>query len=646
MSRLSRVVLIASLGAVLCPSLLAQVSPEEHAKHHPKGGDEAAQDSSREGGMGGMMGEGMEGMMSSMGVPPPKELYPSLMDLPDLPLEQRAEVQEQAHERMKDGAAVLSSALERLSQAAPGDDFAAMQDALGEVREGLARFESGLAAHRALAEGSAPRNVALQWFKREMNLLPPAPASVSTGPLGLSWFHFYSMVVLIAFAVVMIWMYFHKMRRASALLESLASASPAGGADTATHASVAAPPQSNPIPSSAPPANATAHDDPSVDASCCDTTVEPCPSEAAASGSVGAPTGLLAIGKRKLCRLRVARIDQETPNVKTLRFVACHGGGIPFSYLPGQFLTLTLPVAEKPIRRSYTISSSPTQGYYCEITVKREEHGAGSHYLHDRVAVGDTIEVQAPSGKFYFTGEEVDSIVLIAGGVGITPMMSVTRAMTDMAWQGDIYFVVACHNPENFIFEAELERLQERHPNLHVFAAMSRIDKDIGAYRKGRLSQEFLTEWVPEIASKRVHVCGPPTMMDAVRSMLTGLGVPAENIRTENFGSEHKPRPEVEDSGRSSVDEGAAQTGSTLTFTESKKSAVFRSNETVLEAAERVDVDIAYSCRVGSCGVCTVKLLSGKVSMEVDDGLEPEDRKAGMVLACQARSDEDVSVEA
>ena len=131
MSKLASVLLAASLGVLFCSTSLAQVSPEEHAKHHPKGTEGAAQDSSREGGMGGMMGEGMEGMMSSMGVPPPKELYPSLMHLPNLPLEKRAEVQDQAHGRMKEGAALLSSALERLSQAAPGDDFAAMQDALG-----------------------------------------------------------------------------------------------------------------------------------------------------------------------------------------------------------------------------------------------------------------------------------------------------------------------------------------------------------------------------------------------------------------------------------------------------------------------------------------------------------------------------------
>ncbi|HNP16554.1 MAG TPA: hypothetical protein PKI99_08840, partial [Terrimesophilobacter sp.] len=108
---------MATLAVAIGSASPAQVSPEEHAKHHPQAGG-AAQGAPQEGGgMGGMMGEGegMEGMMSSMGVPPPTELYPSLMNLPDLPLEKRAEVQEKAHERMKEGAALLSAALERLS---------------------------------------------------------------------------------------------------------------------------------------------------------------------------------------------------------------------------------------------------------------------------------------------------------------------------------------------------------------------------------------------------------------------------------------------------------------------------------------------------------------------------------------------------
>jgi ferredoxin-NADP reductase len=81
--------------------------------------------------------------------------------------------------------------------------------------------------------------------------------------------------------------------------------------------------------------------------------------------------------------------------------------------------------------------------------------------------------VQAPSGRFVFTGEDADHIVLIAGGVGITPMMSVARALTDMAWDGRVDFIVACTDPDHFIFEVELARLKEVHDNLHVFVAMT-----------------------------------------------------------------------------------------------------------------------------------------------------------------------------
>lgn len=637
-------------------SLYGQVSPEEHAKHHPNQskGDGTAADQgsgSRGPGPGGMMGGGMGGMMDEMmekmGAPKPKEMYPRLMDLPDLPMDQRAEIEREAHQRMVDGTKLLSEGLDELTNAAPTDDFDAMQAATAKMREGLAQFESGLAAHRAIAEGKAPRNVALQWFKREMNLLPPASAEPSGFRLwGMTPFHTTVMVVLVLFAAAMIAMYFFKMRRASTLLEKLAAAEPNSGTGAAVVSTETDAPPASAEQSTAPAtskgvgasAQATAAD-------CCEDTEATCPSDEQSPDRPDISAGLLPIRKKKLCRLRVARIDQETPDVKTFRLVSCHGGGIPFSYLPGQFLTLTLPVGEKPIRRSYTISSSPTQGYYCEISVKREEHGAGSRYLHDQVNVGDTIEVQAPSGKFFFTGKEADSIVLIAGGVGITPMMSVTRALTDMAWEGDVCFIVACHDPEHFIFESELKRLAERHPNLHLFAAMSRVEKDADGYRKGRISREMLKEWVPDIASRRIHICGPPAMMDAVKKMLAELDVPADNIFTENFGGEQKPRVRAEQRAKVAETD-IAETGGTVTFSTSGKSTELQPDETILEASERVGVDIDYSCRTGMCGVCVVKLLSGQVSMEVEDGLEPDDKEAGMILACQAKSTGDVSVEA
>ena len=643
---------VSSLLAVvgMPTAAFSQVSPEEHAKHHPgqaanaKGGPGMGgppEGAGPKNGMGGMMGGGMGGMMGGMmekmGAPKPKDLYPSLMELPDLPIERRGELEQEAHARMIAGTKLLGEGFDELSRSAAGDNFAAMQAVTAKIREGLNDFESGLAAHRALREGKAPRNVALQWFKRELNIDDAVNTASSNALLwGMSPFHTSLMVVLILFAVAMIWMYFFKMRRAASLLERLSTAN--AGPQIGSGANVSANAEARPTNSSATATSNAATSSQSAD--CCSSD-DGCPTEAPAEGIDS--SGLIPVAKKNLCRLRVAKITQETEDVKTIRMVACHGGRIPFNYLPGQFLTFTLPVGEKPIRRSYTISSAPTQAYYCEVTVKREDKGAGSRYICDELKVGDTLEVKAPSGRFTFTGEESDSVVLIAGGVGITPMMSVTRALTDMCWPGEIHFIVACRDPEHFIFESEIRRLDERYDNLHVHVAMSRIQEDVNGYRKGRLSKELLADWVPDIASKRVHICGAPAMMDATKAMLTELGVSAENIHTENFGSTQKPKAKVA-KGQEAHEPKA--TGAKVTFATSGKSIELLADETILEAAERVDVEIDYSCRVGTCGICIAKLLSGEVSMEVDDGLETEDRDAGMVLCCQAKAKQDVSIEA
>ena len=202
-------------------------SPEEHAKHHPNGNDSAmpaaGNDAGKDGAgaMGGDMEGMMDGMMKKMGVPPPKDIYPSLMSLPELTPERREEILGLAQNRMSSSVALLSEGLDRLGEAAEDEDYATMQEATAEVREALARFESGLAARRALAEGKPPRQVALQWFKSEMNLQPPQGIEASGGLVGITLFHILTMVLLIAFALAMVAMYFFKMRRAAALFERI-----------------------------------------------------------------------------------------------------------------------------------------------------------------------------------------------------------------------------------------------------------------------------------------------------------------------------------------------------------------------------------------------------------------------------------------
>lgn len=205
------------------------------------------------GGMGAMMGE----MMKQMGVPPRKELYPSLMALPnEVTPEQRAEIERLAQERIKAGTALLSSGLEKLSNSTSGDDHAAMQQATAQMREGLAEFEAGIAARRILSEGKAPRNLALDWFKREMNLASPVPREASSALLGVTPYHLFTMVLLMAFALAMVAMYFFKMRRAAALFGRLGpdkNPPPPGSAPPLAGTPGPSPPATSPGASSAVP---------------------------------------------------------------------------------------------------------------------------------------------------------------------------------------------------------------------------------------------------------------------------------------------------------------------------------------------------------------------------------------------------------
>ena len=224
------------IGLLWTSGLRAQ-SPDEHASHHPGQAEGtspagATLPASTPGGMGGMM-EGMGEMMKGMmGGAKSKELYPSLMALPDLPLAKRLEIEQQADERMRSGVDLMNESLDHLLQGTDAQDYVVMQASTTSLREGLARFESGLAAQRALVEGKAPRNIALTWFKRDMNLLP-LPTTEFHDLNSVSLFHLFTMALLILFSLAMVVLYFFKMRRAAALfgrIEADKGFSPPGSA--------------------------------------------------------------------------------------------------------------------------------------------------------------------------------------------------------------------------------------------------------------------------------------------------------------------------------------------------------------------------------------------------------------------------------
>lgn len=211
------------IGLLTASGLSAQTA-EEHASHHPApaGGAMPAAPGAAPA-MAGMPAAGgtpapggMGEMMKGMGAPPKKELYPELMSLPELTPEKRQQVEQQAGERMHTGTMLMGQALDALNAATPSNDYVAMHEAMRLLREGAAQLDSGIAARRALAEGRAPRAVALAWFKQEMNLSLGAAPAVHRG-FGGTPLHLFAMALLVVFAVAMLAMYFFKMRRAAAL---------------------------------------------------------------------------------------------------------------------------------------------------------------------------------------------------------------------------------------------------------------------------------------------------------------------------------------------------------------------------------------------------------------------------------------------
>ena len=631
------------------PFLFGQISPEEHARHHPGAASPMPGGSPPNPATGGPgMMEGMGEMMKGMGAPAPKQLYPTLMSLPSLSPEQRQKVEQQADEQMRSGTALMNQALDELAQAQAASNFAAMHDATLRLHEGMAQFDSGTAAKRALAEGKAPRDIALTWFKREMNLTAPV-GEASHGARGLSLFHFFTMALLIAFALAMLAMYYFKMRRAAALFGRIepdkgppppGSAPPLGG---------------SPGPSSSPGGGQarTSGGSPSASATSGAASPAKLPSDTSpptaqrvngASSREPPHTKLVGppLTARWAGKLRVETIVKETPSVQTFRLRSPDGGPLPFTYQPGQFLNVAFGIGGARMIRSYSISSSPNERDYLELTIKREDRGAVSRHINDLLNVGDIIEAGGPVGTFTFTGAEANSIVLISAGVGVTPTMSTARYLTEQSWTGDIFFVHACRTMTDFIFREPLAALEKRNPKLHVAVMLSKAGPEWTGPR-GRITKEFLMATVPDlVAARRVHICGPVPMMDATKAILREIGVSPENVKTEQFGAIKPPLSAPATTAKATV----AATGPLVTFSKNNKTANIRPNQTILELSEDLGIGIDFSCRIGVCGVCKVKMTSGEVDMAVQDALTDDDKANNIILACQAKPRTPVTVEA
>ena len=229
---------------------------------------------------------------------------------------------------------------------------------------------------------------------------------------------------------------------------------------------------------------------------------------------------------------RVARKVAESAEITSF-YLEPQDGGALASFEPGQFIGLRLVVHGQEIRRNYSLSAAPNGSDY-RISVKREPGGVASSYLHDQVHEGDVLELAPPAGEFVLSDSD-KPLVLISGGVGITP----TLAMLDVALRGTrpVHFIHFARNRSAHAFRAAIEARHARHAQLKRFYVYDEHGDEAQApHAIGLLSSAQLAECLPDSRDVDAYFLGPKPFMRHVKQQLRELGVPESQTRYEFFG--------------------------------------------------------------------------------------------------------------
>lgn len=321
-------------------------------------------------------------------------------------------------------------------------------------------------------------------------------------------------------------------------------------------------------------------------------------------------------------------VKQETHDVKTFVFY----GRTPavFSYTPGQFMTFEFDIDGTPVHRCYTLSSSPARPHKISISVKRVPGGPVSNWLHDNMKVGSTVKAVGPMGVFTSAPFRDDSLLLLSGGSGVTPMMSMVRAYSDLADPTSIVFIHSARTANDIIFGRELAEIAGDHPSVKVgFVCESIADGDT-VNHAGRLDVAVLERIAPDFRSRRVFTCGPPGYMAAVKKMMQDCGLDMSRYHEESFdfsqlslGTQPEPIRAPQATGEFNVE-----------FRASGLTVACDGSTTILEAARQAGLLLPSSCKQGICGTCKSNLISGTVDMKHGGGIRRREIDQGKILLC------------
>lgn len=251
-----------------------------------------------------------------------------------------------------------------------------------------------------------------------------------------------------------------------------------------------------------------------------------------AEEKIYADTAAAPGGWRGARAFRVARKEAESAEITSFYLEPQYGGALP-DFAPGQYIGLRLVVGGEEIRRNYSLSAAPN-GQFLRISVKREPGGVASGHLHGQVQVGDLLDLFPPAGDFVLA-DGSKPVVLISGGVGITPTLAMLDAA--LASQRPVHFIHFARNRSVHAFRAAIDARKARHAQLQRFYVYDEPSAEADApHATGLLSSAQLGALLPASRDVDAYFLGPKPFMRRVKKQLRELGVPEAQTRCEFFG--------------------------------------------------------------------------------------------------------------
>ena len=352
-------------------------------------------------------------------------------------------------------------------------------------------------------------------------------------------------------------------------------------------------------------------------------------------------------------KFTVSKKSLECEDVCAFYLKPHDGKSLP-AFKPGQYLTfqLDIPGRDKPLVRCYSLSDSPHRSDYYRVTIKREKcpadrpdlpHGAASTYFTETIKEGDILNVKAPAGHFFLDMSKTNPVVLIAGGVGVTPLLCMAQAIAASGNKREAWFFFGVRSHQEHIHKAELEKLAAENDNIHLHVCYSRpAASDVKGrdyQHEGRVSIDLLKQVLPS-SNFEYYLCGNGAFMKSITDGLEAWGVPEKDVYFEAFG----PATVKKKTAEPTPSETSFLSKLQVTFSRSAKTVHWEpSAGNLLDFARAQGVRIDSGCCAGSCGSCLVAIKSGSVDYLKAPDAEPEQ---GACLTCICRPKADLVLDA